>query len=237
MFIITRAAFKVEPEEREKAIKNLIESSYPGSHFFIMISVSAVISSVGLILNSGPLIIGSMLVAPFLAPVLSISLGVELADFSLLRRSFMIVLKSVLVVIVASAVTGIFANVPAGYTQEIISRSEPSLLYLVVAMAAGVAASFAIVKPGLIDFLVGVAISVSLIPPLAVTGLGLGVLDINLMIGSFELFLTNLLGVVFAGIIIFSLMGFYPYRAKAEIAIKEEEKKLEEEQNIATETK
>jgi uncharacterized hydrophobic protein (TIGR00271 family) len=228
---ITRAAFKLEETEREHIVKRLIESSYPGSHFFIMLLASAVIAAVGLILGNSSIIIGSMLVAPFLSPVLSLGLGITLADFDLIRRSLAILIKAAAVSIVAAAIVALFVNVSKEYNSEILSRVSPTLPYLYVAIAAGVAACFAIARPSFTEFIVGVAVSVALLPPIAVTGIGLSKFDGTVVLGSFQLFAVNLLGIVFASVVIFSLMGFYPVRKKAEQAIKAEEKKLEEEKN------
>jgi len=229
--LITEAAFKITEEERNKTIKRLMESSYPGSDFFIMLLASTVIAVIGLILDNPSVIVGSMLVAPFLSSVLSISLGVVFADFALLRRSLFIAFKSAVVAIAAAALFAVFISVPEGYNAEILSRVSPSLPYLYVAIAAGIAASFALVKPNLAEFLVGVAVSVSILPPLAVTGIGLASLDGAVALGSFQLFIVNLLGIIFAGVVVFSLMGFYPLRDKVGKAMKTEENKLEKEQN------
>lgn len=237
MFIISRAAFKLSDPEREKIVNYLIESSYPGSYFFIMLFASAVIATVGLIIDSAAVIIGSMLVAPFLSPILSLSLGIVLADFALIQRSLKIVGKSVLVVLGMSILFAIFISVPEGYTKEILARASISLPYLYVAIAAGVAASFAVTRSNLYEMMVGVAISVSLLPPLAASGIGFAALDGMVALGAFQLFVVNLIGIIFAAVVVFSLMGFYPVRKEAERAMKVEEKKLEKEKEEGAQNK
>lgn len=227
--IISRAVFKLEPADRERIISYLIESSYPGSHFFIMLIASAVIATVGLIIDSSAVIIGSMLVAPFLSPILSLSMGIVLADFALIKRSMAIVLKSILFTLGVAFVLSLFISVPEGYNKEIMSRSALSLPYLYVAIAAGAAASFSVTRHNLYELLVGVAISVSLLPPLATAGIGISEFDGLITSGSLQLFILNLIGIIFSAVIIFSLMGFYPQRKEAEKAMKVEEKKLVEE--------
>ncbi|MCR4328186.1 MAG: TIGR00341 family protein [Patescibacteria group bacterium] len=231
--MITRAAFKITPEEREHTLLRLIKNSYPGSNFYIMLIASVIIATAGLILNNTAVIIGSMLVAPFLSPILSLSLGIVLADFDIIHRSLVIIGKSALTTLVVATLFAAFLLVPYGYNTEILSRVSPSLPYLYIAIAAGVAAAFAIAKPSLSEFIVGVAVSVAILPPLAVSGVGISQLDPLVGIGALQLFVVNLVGIVFAGVIVFSLMGFYPSRSKAEKVIKAEERKLKAEQHIA----
>ena len=218
--------FKVSAGERKTLVTYLVDNSYPGDYFFVMLIASVVIATGGLILNNIAVVIGSALVAPFLAPFLSLSMGVVIADMILIRKSAYVILKAILVTIIASAGLSFFITVPSGYNLEILSRTAASLPYLYIALAAGVAASFSIAHPKLSAFLVGVAVSVSLLPPLAVTGIGISTLNLSMAVGSLELFFVNLLGIVIAGIVVFSLIGFYPVRAKVNKVIKDEEKKV-----------
>lgn len=229
--MINSALFKVNNEERKKIVDYLIESSYPGAYFFVMLIASAIIATVGLILDNSSIVIGSMLVAPFLSPILSLGMGISMSDFNLIKRSIKIVAKATGVVVATSLIFALFVPMPETYPMEITSRIVPSLPYMYVAIAAGIAACFAITKRGLSEFLVGVAVSVALLPPLATIGIGLRLADLNVILGSFQLFMVNLLGIIFSALAIFSLMGFYPSRATAEKAIKEEEKKLDQEKN------
>lgn len=99
----------------------------------------------------------------------------------------------------------------------------------IIAILAGFAASFALVKPQLNETLPGIAISVAIIPPLAVTGIGIANLNLLLISGSFLLFLVNLIGVVFASMITFSLMNFYAQRSEAKKSITKEDQKMRRE--------
>jgi len=112
-------------------------------------------------------------------------------------------------------------------TAEILSRTQPLLPYTAIAVIAGLAASFALVKPHLNEMLPGVAISVALIPPLAVVGIGIVQLDWNMISGSFLLFVVNIVGVVFASMVTFSMMNFYVKRNVAQEAAAKEDLKVE----------
>ena len=116
---------------------------------------------------------------------------------------------------------------------EILARTQPSLIYGTVAMIAGLAASFALIKPQLSATLPGTAISVALIPPLAVTGIGVARFDWGMITNSFILFLINAIGIIFASMVVFSLMHLYVKRDVASKTIKKENLAIEKEQKDA----
>lgn len=222
--------------EKDKTItiNRLISGSTPSQDFFLMVVLSILTACFGLLLDSVAIIIGSMLIAPILYPVLSLSLGIIMADFRLISRSFWTIIKSVLLGITfANLATLIFAGQLSEVTNEIISRAQPTLVSIIVAIIAGLAASFALVKPQLNDTLPGIAISVALIPPVAVMGIGIAKFDWILVSGSFLLFAVNMIGVVFASMIIFSLMGFGNKKTAADKTIKKEDRKIKADQKKA----
>ncbi len=214
--------FAISQCDRKKAIDDLIEQSSPKFGFFLLLTLSILIVVPGLFLDNAAIIIGAMVVAPLLSSILSLALGVTIADFNLIIRSFRTLLIAVAITTMASFIMSLFYH-GALMNEEILSRSLPSLSYLIVAIASGIAASFALVRPNMSATLPGIAVSVSLLPAIAVTGIGIGFGDLHIVTGSLALFGLNLLGIVFSSIVIFSLFGFF-------VARKESEKKLEEEQ-------
>ncbi len=223
----------LKERDKSESIKDLIADSSPRQDFFLMVILSVLMASFGLLIDDTAVIIGSMLVAPILSPVLSLSLGIVIADYRLISRSFYTILKSVIFgIISATLVTWLF-NFNSNYheTASIIARTKPSLIYASIAFVAGLAASFARIKPQLSETLPGVAISVALIPPIAVTGIGMAHLDWNVISGSFLLFFLNTMGIVFASMIVFSLMNLYVKKKIIDRAIKKEEAALEAEKN------
>ena len=216
--------------DKNNAIKRLIEESTPRDDFFLLTVLSVLMAAFGLIMDNGAVIIGSMLIAPLLSPILSISLGVVMADPHLIARSFLTLLKAIAWSIPSAAVVTLLFSSVAGLgaelNMEILSRAEPSILYIMVALVAGAAASFALIKPQLSASLPGVAISVAIIPPLATTGVGLARLNWSLMTDSFILFLVNAVAIIFSSMIVFSFMHLYVKRPVAERAISEEDLKL-----------
>lgn len=221
--------------DKSSAVKKLITESTPDFDFFLLVVLSVVMATFGLLIDSSSVVIGSMLIAPILSPILSISLGVVMSDGKLFWRSILTVLKaSVIGVVSAFIATLLFKGVlHESLTAEIISRTEPSLIYFFIAVVSGFAVSYTLVKPDLSETLPGIAVAVALIPPLSVVGVGIGVFNAEVVIGSLGLYLLNVLGIVLASLISFSLMNLYGKRKVAERTIEKEDKRLEQEEKQA----
>lgn len=215
--------FKLTAEERRNSLDKMIEGAAPGPEFFLLLVLSTTIVALGAILDNAAIVIGGMLVAPIMSPILSIAMSIVMADFKLLMQSIKIMAISVGVIGFISVIVGVFTlNLEAN--SEILSRAQSSLAYLVVAIAAGVAAAFAFARPKLSEAIPGIAVTVALLPPLVVSFLGLPLKDFSIFVKSFGLFTLNFLGIVLAALVVFSLMGFYRQREQAE---KKLEKELE----------
>lgn len=220
--------------DKSDAIERLIEGSTPNQDFFFMIILSILTATFGLLVNDLAVIIGSMLIAPMLYPLLSLSLGIVMSDSKLISRSFYTIAKSFLIGAGAAAVaTFIFSSHLQELTPEIVARTRTTIPNVMIAVAAGFAGSFALVKPKLNENLPGVAISVALIPPLAVFGIGLAKFNIEVINGSLILFLVNVGGIIFASMMTFSLMDFYTKRKEAHEVAENADKKTEQEQKRA----
>lgn len=227
--------FEVDPKHRKQALDTLIKESAPTSDFFLMLLMSVVIVTVGLLINNASIIIGGMLVAPLLYPILALGMSVVLADTNMMRRSIYVIVKSiVLSLVIAGAISLFFIGLldkESLLQSEILDRAHPSLAYLLVSIAAGVAAAFAFTKKELSEALPGIAVSVALIPPIAVMGIGFAFVNWGIITGALGLFGLNLLGIVFASFIVFSFMNYHDQRRDAAKFIAKEEKELEKEEN------
>jgi len=194
-------------------INELIESSSPGFEYFIMIILSCIITTFGLITNSAAVIIGAMLVAPLMSPILGLSMASLTGRHIMFRRSLFSVLESVAIAVLLSSMIswltyrlpfGLLAEMPS----EVLARTHPLPLDLGIALAGGAAAAFAMARPRLTAALPGVAIATALMPPLCTIGIGITFANPSILFGSLLLFFTNLTAISFAGIITFALMGF-----------------------------
>ncbi len=213
--------------DKTRAIDRLISESTPRQEFFLMILLSILMATFGVLIDNSAVIIGSMLIAPMLYPILSVSLGVVMSNGKLISRSFYTLLKSTTISIIgAILITWFFgSNIELG--KEFLSRTEPTIIYGTIAFISGLAASFALVKPDLSETLPGIAISVSLIPPLAATGIGIARLDWPVASGAFIMFLLNTAGIIFASMIVFSMMNLYIKRTIVKRIITREKKEME----------
>lgn len=179
--------------------------------YLVMMILSTLITAFGLYANSAPVIIGAMILAPLISPLVSFSMGLIRFDVILLKTSF----KTIVIGTLASLLVAAFVSliIPLKIvTPEISSRLTPTLLDLGIAVASGIAAAFAHAKEGIARSLAGVAIAVALVPPLAVAGVGLGWLDWSVFSGAFLLYLTNLAGIIMFAGLTFLLLGFAPFK-------------------------
>lgn len=215
-------------EEKDKAavVRKLLESSTPNFDFFYLVGLSVAMATFGLLADSPSIVIGSMLIAPLLYPILGVALGLVMSNFEVLGRSMLTLIKSMVIALLVSiAATLLFGD---GFvTSEMAARIDPSLIHLMVAIVAGAAVSFALAQPEWSETLPGIAISVALIPPLAVVGTGIAMLDITVIKGSLVMLLMNLVGIIFSAMISFSLMNLYEKQNIATSTIKREDKKQE----------
>jgi uncharacterized hydrophobic protein (TIGR00271 family) len=216
-----------DEKSKSDAVKRLIAESTPDKDFFFMVILSSLMATFGLLLGNVPVIIGSMLIAPLLSPVLSLALGIVMADGHLISRAFFTLVRSLLFAVFLSAVVALFflPFVDSGSFSEAYRQWDKFIVYFGVAIVAGLAASFASVAPHLNAILPGAAIAVTLIPPMAAMGVGFASFDWNAISGSFVVFFINVLGMVFAAMIMFSLMDLRIKRTVARRAIKQEDHK------------
>jgi len=148
-------------------------------------------------------------VAPLMAAVFGLSLGVVRGDLRLLRRAGSATLRGMLLAVAVGTLLGWL--VPAATPQsEILNRSAPNLLDLGVALASGAAGAYALSRKGVSAALPGVAIAVALVPPLATVGIGLALGQGAIAGGASLLFLTNLVAIIAAGGLVFLWLGFRP---------------------------
>ena len=176
--------------------------------FFVLLVLSTIIAAGGLIANSAAVIIGAMIVAPLMTPMMGAAFGIVTGNG---RTIFWAVLTVIVGIVVVMALAALMASIAVGgtvITAEELARTSPRLLDLVVALAAGAAGAFAIGREDVSDALPGVAIAVSLVPPLATAGITLAAGQNELAVGALLLFLTNFVAIVLAAVIVMALMGY-----------------------------
>ncbi|NVJ53669.1 MAG: TIGR00341 family protein [Campylobacteraceae bacterium] len=179
--------------------------------FSTLMILSSLLSTTGLFANSSPVIIGAMILAPLMAPLISLAMGVIRANSLLIIQSTKTLTFGVFLALFVSSIFTCFMPLDE-ITYEMESRLHPNLLDLFVAIFSGIAGAYANSKEDVIKSLAGVAIAVALVPPLSVTGIGIGLMDLDIIYGAFLLFLTNLVGMTLSASLTFIIMGYAPIK-------------------------
>lgn len=179
-----------------------------GLPYWLVLSLSGGIATLGLALDSAAVVIGAMLVAPLLAPVVGLALSLATGDGKLAVQTGAVVVASTAAVALTAALLALLLPFHT-ITLQISARIRPSTLDLAVAVFSGLVGAVVTVgrRSRLSAAIPGVAISVALIPPLAVAGFGLGIGRWDLVRGSMLLYGANLAGIVLSGMIVFLLVG------------------------------
>ena len=196
-------------KERLELRQRLSQGAQPGINYFILIVLSCTMAALGLLLDSPAVVIGAMLVGPLMSPIMALSLGLVMGDLRLIRFSTEAILKGVALAIIIAAFIGLLAPLKT-VTREMLAQAQPTLLDMVVALAAGTAGAYAVARKDVSAALPGVAIAASLTPPLATMGLGLSWGNARVAGGAFLMFVTNIAAISLAGGIVFLLLGIRP---------------------------
>jgi uncharacterized hydrophobic protein (TIGR00271 family) len=185
------------------------------TNYVVLLSLATVIATFGLISASAATVIGAMIVAPLMTPIMASTLAIVLGNGPRLTRSVLIVVMSVLYVVGLSAALSVSVPVLVinfGSNPEILGRVSPNMLALYAALGSGAAGAFAVSREEIGDALPGVAIAISLVPPLCVVGLCLSHARWLDGFGALILFLTNFFAIVLAGGAVFWLSGLHAPR-------------------------
>ena len=222
--------WQVMPESSvpvEELNHTLEQASNPSASFYALLAIATVIATLGLLANNVATIIGAMIVAPLMNPIVTLSYATIAFQRRLLERGFLTLVTGIVLVISISFIATYLVGTQV-IGSEILARVEPNLIDLGIAIASGAAAGLAYSRRSVSNALPGVAIAVALVPPLCVTGISLAldrdvVMDIGLLYGrydrllnlaggSFLLFLTNLAGIIFCAGLVFLVQGYGSWR-------------------------
>jgi uncharacterized hydrophobic protein (TIGR00271 family) len=177
------------------------------SAFWTMLTLSAVIASAGVLADSTATVIGAMIIAPLSTPIMGIALAAVKRERN---GSVAYVLGGSVLVFVVGMVFSFF--LPGSFNllanSQIAGRVSPGMLDLIAALATGLAGSIALARRDVAAVLPGVAIAISLVPPLAVAGVCFGQREASLGTGALLLFVSNLVSLVLAGMFSFGILGY-----------------------------
>ncbi len=196
----------VEPTDRVAVLTHVDEAGAPGPRYVFMTLMSVGIATLGLLQNSAAVIIGAMLIAPLMGPIIELGMGLATFDFRTVRSA----LKTMAVGIafaLAMAMLIVWLSPLQQATPEILARTQPTFFDLLVAVFSGLAGAYAtITRKG--EAIVGVAIATALMPPLAVVAYGLVLANWSIAGGAALLLTTNLLAISLSVTVVARLYGF-----------------------------
>ena len=180
--------------------------------FAVLMAFASVIASIGVVAQSTAVVIGAMLIAPLMTPLLGMALSASMGWLRRFRRAAFVALAGIVVAIGTGVIVGAVSphHVNVATNTEVLSRISPTILDLAIAVAAGAAGAFALSRRDVSDSLPGVAVAIALVPPLTVIGLCWQQGEWAAGNGALLLFLTNVTAILLAGGATFVLVGAAP---------------------------
>lgn len=186
--------------------------------FFVLMGFAVVIASMGVLTDSTAVVIGAMLIAPLMTPLMGMAISLVMGWPNRLTRSALIAFTGIAFAIGIGTLIGLVAPavIDTATNSQITGRSSPTILDLVIAVAAGGAGAYGLSRPDVSDALPGVAVAISLVPPLAVVGISYSQGDWSSGSGALLLFATNMMAILIVGGLTFVITGVTPVARIAE---------------------
>jgi uncharacterized hydrophobic protein (TIGR00271 family) len=195
--------------EGEELVRDAEESSFSSLDFLVLIIISAVLAAFGLILNSNAVIIGAMLVAPLMTPLIALATGLVVGNIRIMRQGAITLLQGVLASLIVALIVGWISGTSI-VTTEMAARGNVTFLDMGVALASGMIGAYATARKDIPSALAGVAIAAALMPPLVTIGLAISFREWALAQGASLLFLTNIVSITLAAWVTFLWLGLRP---------------------------
>ncbi len=176
--------------------------------FAALMILATTIASFGLMVNSGAVVIGAMLVAPLMMPLIGTGLSLVQGNWPLGKRSLEAVVRGFCYALFLGVLVGLAGKAfGMGLTEQLMMRGEPTLFDLAIAFVSGVAASYCVARPRLSGALAGVAIAAALVPPVATVGISFALGSLSVAAGAGLLFVTNIIAIVLGAGLNFLMAG------------------------------
>ena len=192
--------------DRIAVLENVDDAGHLGPRYAFMTVMSCGIAMLGLLQNSAAVIIGAMLISPLMGPIVELGMGLATFDLRTVRDALKSLGVGVLLALLVAAGIVYFSPLQDA-TPEILARTEPTFFDLLIAVFSGLAGAYATVsRKG--ETIVGVAIATALMPPLAVAGYGIAVMNWSIAGGAAFLFMTNLLAIALSVTVVARWYGF-----------------------------
>jgi uncharacterized hydrophobic protein (TIGR00271 family) len=208
----------LERGERLELLARIEAGASGGVDYVVMMVLAGALASLGLIQDSTAVVIGAMLVAPLMGPLIAAGLALPQGNLVLFRRAVAIALIGAAIGLVVSVVFGL---INPGYepSLELEARGSPDVLDLAIAFASGFAAAYASGRPNVVGTLAGVAIAAALVPPLAVVGIGLTNREFFIAGNAAILLGTNLVTIILGAAAAFRMLGVHEAVAQSGVPV------------------
>lgn len=230
--------FFADMSDQRQAVDTLVEESRADGDYYFYLIMSGFIACLGLLNNNPVVIIGAMLIAPALFPILSLGMALVTASREATLRAIKVITMSFIAVVASTVLISFLFHsmIDASPNQAIMLASSPNMSSILIALVSGLIASYAWVKQSQSALLPGVAVAVSLVPPLANIGIGITAGSMAVFSGSLLTFILNLIGICMASVAVFSVFGFSGMRNWQSLRLRQEKKVLAEEKEKITNT-
>lgn len=201
---------KVSEINHPAVIKDIYAEGEVSAGYFIILTFANLIALSGLITNSAPVIIGAMLISPLMGPILTFGFAFITGEKAIFNKALRKITLSIVLTIIIAMIASYMSPLKE-ITTEILSRTRPNIYDLAIAFLSGTVGAVAIcTKKNYLTIVPGVAIATAVIPPLSVTGFGLGTGSLTIAFGGFFLFFTNFVAIIIATCGVFYFYGFRP---------------------------
>jgi uncharacterized hydrophobic protein (TIGR00271 family) len=215
--VIRENTFKPEDVSRfeNKLFFEGVKRRQHSEQFAMLLFLATIIATMGVIGDSTATVIGAMIISPLMTPIMATAAALVMGQMGRAGRSFLTVVLGVLGVITLSFLLAALYNLIMGgvvlfdTNSQVLARISPRVIDLVAALASGAAGAFCMSREDIADSLAGVAISISLVPPLCVVGIRLQGGQLVAASGALLLFITNFLSILLAGGGVLALLGLH----------------------------
>lgn len=207
---------RLTPAERTEVRRHAMEMSVRGINFYVLMFLSSILTSLGLLQNSATVIIGGMIVAPLMWPLMSFAIGLLQGQLLLMQSALVTALTGIGIGLGVAVALGLVFPIDVP-TSQMAVLGEPSLLDMGIALAAGAVGAYAMARRDIPSALAGVAVATALEPPLCTMGLALAFEDAELANGAALLLATNLVSIALAGAAVFLWLGIRPARQRTSL--------------------
>ncbi|MGD7043238.1 TIGR00341 family protein [Jeotgalibacillus proteolyticus] len=201
---------ELQRASRHELFTSVEESSRTSISYMLFIVFSSLVAAVGIIKNSPAIVIGAMVIAPLIGPVTAVSFASVLGDFKLIWKASLTSIYGLGIPIAIAALFSFFFSPPI-YSDEFLARTDIQVVDVIVALASGAAGALSFVKRNE-GALVGVMVSVALLPPAVVFGMSIGSGSFRDAIVPFILLLVNINSILLSAVVVFWLSGIKPAR-------------------------